>query len=644
MSLNPAQTTEGKMPAIVVAPSQFPLRFSEVVNIRGDFGPGQLANPKGIAYHAGLDRILTTVTPNLVGGRSLILQAVQPDGSRARFAPTYSPFRDVESMLIVVPRSGPPVNAGFLAGDVYVNRGPAGEISRLNAAGTVLADVWVDLHSAGLWGGLAFDQTGAFGGRLVAADTNGKIFLVDAGAHATLLVDLAARMGFPMRLEGVAVAPADFGPLGGHIIVGVEGLGDDDAQSGKVYAVDIGGAPTLLADIGYCAENIAFVPSVGGTFYHTQLSFERERENKLIAASASQFLARAGRMLVTNEMSGDLWEVAWDGTRYTQSLAGRAPDRWTSEGLGVQRTELEHADFAVRVPSLPAWTDWNAVPGDGTTDAKLDASVDYSGNLHLFAKGINDRRIYMQSMSGLNETWTGWKEMQPTGMTTHHSVASVLHENNLHLFAVRDDGHIVHKRAFVGGGPLTNEPWAEVPSGFVTDAAVSAAVATGHLVLCAKGTDNQLYVNELAVGGRSWSGWSPVPGGGQTTANPALVNFQDELHLLIKGLTSNRILARARSSDGASWTDWAELPGAGRTDAGMAAVSANQQCYVFVKGINDRAPYLNIASNTGSWSGWNALPHPGSTDVGLAAAAIGARVYLFAKGIDDKRIYMRRTT
>src|SRR5216683_2282038 len=106
------------MPATIIAPSRLPLRFSEVVNVRGDFG-GQLANPKGVAYHAGLDRILITVTPNPVGGRSLILQSVQPDGTRTRFAPGYSPFRDVESMLVVVPQSGPPVDAGFVTGDVY---------------------------------------------------------------------------------------------------------------------------------------------------------------------------------------------------------------------------------------------------------------------------------------------------------------------------------------------------------------------------------------------------------------------------------------------------------------------------------------------------------------------------------------------
>lgn len=637
-----------------IAPSRFPLRFSEVVNIRGDFGPF-VANPKGIAYHAGIDRILISVSAGGVGELGgVILEKVERDGTRCRFAPSYSAFGVVEAHLVVVPPSGPPVNAGFVAGDVYVNRGPNGEISRLDAAGNVLADVWVSLLSDGLWGGLAFDETGSFGGQLVAVDISGKIFLVDSATHITPLVDLAQRTGVPMRAEGIAVAPSAFGPLGGQIIVGIEGNDDGDPQSGKVYAVDVNGAPTLVADIGFCAENIAFVPTSGGTFYHAQLSFERLRENKVLTCTPSQFLARAGRMLVTNEMSGDLWEVAWDGARYTQSLAGRAPERWPSEGLGVEWTELEQAVFAVRAPSLPSWTDWALVPGGRTTDVGPNACVDNTGpyleipRLHLFVKGISDRRIYMQSMSWPNETWHGWVEVAPGGQTTHHALASALHDNDLHLFAVRDDGHIVHKRVFIRGGPVTSDPWVEVPGGFVTNAAASAAVATGRLVLCAKGTNNQLYVNELACGGRSWSGWSVLPGRRHTKITPTVVNFEQELYLFIKDSTSDLILVTVRSTDGTSWSEWAELPGSGATDTSVAAVSAaksaagHQQCYVAVKGLSN-GPWINVASNTGTWSGFKELPNPGGTDVALAAEAIGLRVYLFAKGITDRQLYVRHT-
>ena len=70
----------------------------------------------------------------------------------------------------------------------------------------------------------------------------------------------------------------------------------------------------------------------------------------------------------------------------------------------MQRTELEHADFAQRAPSLPGWTDWSAVPGDVRTDAKPNACVDSSGNLHLFVKGINEREAEELVEQALNSS------------------------------------------------------------------------------------------------------------------------------------------------------------------------------------------------------------------------------------------------
>ena len=313
--------------AASLAPSAFPLGFTEVVAFRGDFGGTEVVNPKGIAYHAGLNRLIVSLSPSSFGQgqRVQVLNSVAADGARTRFATNYQMYRDVESLVTIVPPGGPPSAAGFTPGDVFVGRGPGDQISRLSSAGNIVADVFVDLGTGGgLWGGLTFDVGGAFGGRLIGMTTGGKLFLVASNGVSTLLTDLGR------RLEGVTVAPAGFGPLAGQIIVGVEGGSDTDPESGKVYAVDSSGAPTLLADIGFAAEDIQFVPPNGGTFYQAELCFDRERENRILAASATQFLNRLGRMIVVNELSGEYSEVAWDGIRYTQSLIGKAPGRWSS--------------------------------------------------------------------------------------------------------------------------------------------------------------------------------------------------------------------------------------------------------------------------------------------------------------------------
>jgi hypothetical protein len=623
--------------AETVPPSPFPLRFAEVVAFRGDFdniGPHEVVDPKGVAYSSSLNRVIVSLSPASPPDyeRVQMLTAVARDGSRVPFAPGYHTFRGVESLLAVVPPAGPPVAAGFTPGDVFVGRGPSDQISRLSGAGNVIADLFVDLGSGqGPWGGLTFDTHGAFGGRLIVETMYGKIFLVGSDGAKSQLTDTGR------RLEGVAVAPAGFGPIAGHIIVGVEGS-NTDPESGKVYAIDTEGNVTLLADIGFAAEDIQFVPPHGGSYYQCELCFDRERENRILSVSSSQFLSRLGRMLVVNELGGELWEVAWDGARYTQSLAGRVPGRWSSQGFMVQGTELEAGCFAVQPPFLATWTNWSVVPGGATTDHSPAVVADTSGNLHLLVKGINDRRIYMNNMWGATQVWTGWAEVPPGALTTNHALAAAMHNTVLYAFAIRDDGAIVYTRLFDGGGP-----WTEVPGGARTDAAVAATTANGRLVLATKDVqDKQIYLNELAPGARSWSGWYVVPGGVRTDTSPGLAAFQDELYVLARDPNSGHILTKVRTPDG-DWSDWAQIPGSGVTDASIAAVSVSDQLYLFLKGVDDRAPYWNVASDTGTWSLWQAIPNGGATDVGLAATSIGNQVYLFAKGIDDHQLYMRYT-
>jgi hypothetical protein len=119
------------------------------------------------------------------------------------------------------------------------------------------------------------------------------------------------------------------------------------------------------------------------------------------------------------------------------------------------------------------------------------------------------------------------------------------------------------------------------------------------------------------------------------------VSFQDELYVFIKGLTSKRILLKARTLNG-DWTPWGEVPGAGRTDASITATATDGQLFVFVKGL-DGTPYVNVASETATWSGWLQLPNSGVTDTSIAATTVGNRVQLFAKGISNPQVFVRST-
>ncbi|MGE0883366.1 MAG: hypothetical protein AB7P14_07470 [Blastocatellales bacterium] len=637
--------------AVVFPPSDYPYSFIEVTAFRGDFDPSQgFVNPKGIAYHKSLDRLVVSLTPSgFEAARNQILNLVARDGSRTRFAPAFTAYRGIESKIAIVPESGAPVEAGFTPGEIFCGRGPQTEISRLSANGEVLADIFANFGpGGGMWGGLAFDTEGEFGGKLIAVEAYGKVYLVNPDGTFELLADL------DLRLEGVAVAPATFGPLAKHIITGCEGNGDEDPRGGEIYAIGKDRQITLLADIGYAAEDIQFVPPSGGTFYQNQICFDRERENRLLSVSASQFINRLGRMIVNNEMTGELWEITWDGTKYTQQSVGYVPGRWSSQGFVIQGTELEAACFAVKKPRVPNWTDWQLVPGSILTDRAPAAASTLEGEVVLFGKAREDREIYLNRLrqrgqsalpdpdeDGRGREWQGWQR-DPFRIVTPYALSCSLHNSRMYAFAVKAEGGILHKFYSPNESEQTIQPWQEVPGGLQTNTNVASATVNGRLVLCALGQDRRIYLNELAPGGRHWSGWYVIPGGGSTDVTPTVVSFQDELYVFIKGLTSKRILLKARSLNG-DWTPWGEIPGAGRTDAPITAASTDGQLYVFIKGANDGFPYVNVASETGTWSGWQLLPNSGITDTAIASTAVGNRVYLFAKGIDNPQIFVRST-
>jgi hypothetical protein len=243
-------------------------------------------------------------------------------------------------------------------------------------------------------------------------------------------------------------------------------------------------------------------------------------------------------------------------------------------------------------------------------------------------------------MSG-TRNWRGWTECPPGGLITPYPLASALHNNIFYIFAVSEAGTVLHKPLNLDQSQPTAEPWQEVPGNLITDAAVAATAADGRLALCAKGKDQQIYLNELSPGGRSWSGWYGLPGGGNTQVTPALATFQDELYLLISEPVSARIRTKVRSVNG-RYTAWSEIPGPGLTLSPITATSPGGQLHLFVRGV-DNAPYYNIASETGTWSHWHIMPNPGVTDTSMASATVGGRIFLFAKGVVDRQLYVRQT-
>jgi hypothetical protein len=646
------------MAATVISPSAFPFQFTEVVTFKGDFpNPvDEVSNPKGIDYHADLRGVVVSISPFGGSGAVQKLNLVLPEGKRTAFAASLHPDRNVEAKLAIVPPSGPSVtNAGFTPGDVFVLVGPNGQIARVHQYGAVITNPFVNITGAApLWGALLFDTVGTFGGRLIVVDQDGRVFLVTSTGSIVSPSPWSSLNKPGQLVEGAAVAPMGFGSLGGHLIIGVEGNTNSGPDAGKIFALEsaANGAATLLADIGFAAESLSFVPARGGTYYQTQLDFRpRTRDNKLFFVSSSQFISRVGRLLAVNELGGEITEIALDGTNFTQSIASRPPGRWTSEGYLEEGVEFEGGCFAVLEPTSPTFTAFQQVAGTITTDKPPAAAVDESGNLQIFVRNIADRKVMRNGMFTSNDTFTGWVEVSPGGLLTNHGLASAFHDDGCFVFAVRDDNSIAFKRVTKAGG-FNADPWATLPGNGLTDTAVAACRSGGRLVVCAKGVVTPaLYLNEKPAGDRApWTGFRAIPGSPMTDASPCVADFMGELYVFWKELGSGRIMCKVRTLNG-TWTDQAPVPVGGVTDAPLAAAAdvVNDQLLLFAKGINDKLPYVFTVSETGTWAPFVGVPNPVQAS-GVCAISPhrmtqpNHRVYLFVTEPGTHQVQFCRTT
>ena len=89
------------------------------------------------------------------------------------------------------------------------------------------------------------------------------------------------------------------------------------------------------------------------------------------------------------------------------------------------------------------------MPGGGTTDAAL-APVVFNSKIYLFAKGINDKRIYVNTYDTAS-SWSGWTEV-PGGGTTDVAVAATVFNGKLYLFGKGIDDKRIYVNTFGAAG------------------------------------------------------------------------------------------------------------------------------------------------------------------------------------------------
>ncbi len=147
----------------------------------------------------------------------------------------------------------------FGANTVYALRLASGHgVVAISPSGRVR--VFATLSARGLIDGIAFDETGRFGYRLLVSVEHGAtstVVAIDCHGHATTITGRA-----PKIEGGITVAPSTFGRFAGDLIA-------SDENTGRIYAIAPDGRSSLVARSGLPhggdtgVESEAFVPAHG---------------------------------------------------------------------------------------------------------------------------------------------------------------------------------------------------------------------------------------------------------------------------------------------------------------------------------------------------------------------------------------------
>jgi hypothetical protein len=194
---------------------------------------------------------------------SLVLAAagklwrLAPSGRVTRFAPAYqSPGG--EEPYIALPAAGHR-GCSFGSNTVYALRLASGHgVVAISPSGP--ARMFATLSAHGLIDGLAFDETGRFGFRLLVTVEHGAtstVVAIDCHGHVSTITGRA-----PKVEGGITVAPSTFGRFGGDLIA-------SDENTGRIYAIAPSGRSSLVARSGLPhggdtgVESEAFLPAHG---------------------------------------------------------------------------------------------------------------------------------------------------------------------------------------------------------------------------------------------------------------------------------------------------------------------------------------------------------------------------------------------
>jgi hypothetical protein len=322
------------------------------------------------------------------GGKLFLMD--QLTGARESFAagPTGYPGAGGEEPYIATVSSGIASHSTFQPDDVFVLQlKPAGGVLRIDSTG--IAHQFANLGGVDSLNGIAFDETGAFGYRLLVTGPHAHhttVAAIDGDGQVSVITTQA-----PTVEGGLAVAPSTFGRFAGDLIA-------PDELSGKIYAVAPDGTSQLVAtpnlarggDIG--VEATGFIPDAdpaSTTAYFADRGTPRNLHpgtDNLLALDGTELAragARGGDLLVGTEGGAGMVAVRCDMTAC--GVTSIISDNGVSHGEG-------HILVVVGTPSQAFGPASAAVRSSSAPPVALEAGLMATALVVMLALGLSLRR------------------------------------------------------------------------------------------------------------------------------------------------------------------------------------------------------------------------------------------------------------
>jgi RHS repeat-associated protein len=263
------------------------------------------SNAVGMDYYAPTSQLAVSV--NYPTGQPRNLELIGTDGTHTAL----SNLAGLSSKLKIAAArddGGGFSRGGFRAGELFTGTATAAVIARISADGSSVQNPWVSLPGeSGIVNALYVDRTGVYGGDLIAVTAQGNVWRINASATATLVASLG------VAADAVISVPNDaskYGLWAGKILAGIKSQSRINAISpqGVIESYQLTVSPTDL-DLIPANENLFAVDSGAAS---------------LLGASANQFSAMAGDLLVTQNQPGALWRIHWTGTEFQATQIAQA--------------------------------------------------------------------------------------------------------------------------------------------------------------------------------------------------------------------------------------------------------------------------------------------------------------------------------